>query len=116
VDDLAAAILDETAVLRVLSDADQHSGRAVRTARSWAVYHGTDLNSEGCGFREPVGFSDIADAIVAMEDSAGFGPGRLGSEIERAVLIGRQMSRDGVQHNVYKMSFSKLENQTRYRD
>jgi hypothetical protein len=60
--------------------------------------------------------SDIAAAIVASEDGAGCGRGRMGSEIARAVLIGRQTSRDGVQHNVYKMPFSTVENQTRYRN
>jgi hypothetical protein len=115
-DDLTAAIRDETAILPVPSDAHRHLGHAVRSAQGWAVYDGTDPGSEECGFGETVSFPDIADAIAAIEDSVGCGRGRMGSEIARAVLIGRQTSRDGVQHNVYKMPFSKVENQTRYRN
>jgi hypothetical protein len=59
------------------------AGRAVRTAQGWAVYHGTDSNSEKCGFGEPASFSDIADAIVAIENRQGFGQARMGNETPR---------------------------------
>jgi hypothetical protein len=115
-DGLAAVIADETPDLHVLSHADRHSGHAVRTAQGWAVYHGAGLSSGGSGFGKPFSFSDIADSIVAIEDRAGFGPGRMGSEMAHAVLVGQQTSRDGVQHNVYKMPIREAENQTRYRN
>ena len=108
--DLPAVIPDDA----VLSDADRHS--VVRTARDWVVYHLPDANSEEPGFCEAISFSDIDDAIVAIEDRAAFGRESMGSEIAGAVLVGWQTSRDGVQHDVYKMPFGKAENQTRYRD
>jgi hypothetical protein len=115
-DDLAAVIPDETAVLHVPSQAGRHSGRAVRTAQGWAVYHGADPSSEGCGFGEPISCGDIGEAIVAIEDRAGFGHERMGSEIAHAVLVGQQTSRDGVKHNVYKMPIRKVTNHTRFRN
>src|ERR1700733_5828844 len=109
-DDSAAAIPDET---QVLSDTEWHSGHSVRTEQDWVVYHLPDPNSEECGFGEAVSFSDIGDAIVAIEDRAEFDRESMGSEIAGAVLIGWQTSRDGVQHDVYKMPFGKTKNQTR---
>lgn len=115
-DDLAAATWYETAVLCVLTDAERYLGHAVRTAQGWAAYDGTHPNPEGNGFNELGSFMDIADAKVAVEDSAGFCRQWAGSEITSATFIGQKTSRDGVQHNVYKMPFSKVENQTRFRD
>jgi hypothetical protein len=114
-DDLPAVILDETAALQAPT-ADRNLGRAVRTAQGWTVYHGADSGSEACGFGKPASFSDIADAIVAIEDRAGFGRRRMGSEIASAVLVGRQISRDGVQHNVYEMPICEVEDETRFRN
>jgi hypothetical protein len=112
---LAMAIPDAIAVLRVLNAADRRSGNAVRTSRGWAGYYATDPNSERCGVGEPVRFSDIVDAIAAIENRVGLGLVWVGSETTR-VFIGQQMPRDGAQHNVYEMPFSKAEDQTRYRD
>jgi hypothetical protein len=112
-DDLTVAVRDESAVL---NDADLHSTHAVRTAHGWTVCQRLDANSEGCGFAEPLCFTDIDDAIGAIEDSVEIGRGRLGSQVPQATLIGWQSSRDGVQHDVYKMPVSTVEDQTRYRD
>jgi hypothetical protein len=80
------------------------------------VFHLPDPGSPELGFCEAVSLSDIDDAIVAVEDRAEFDRESLGSEIAGAVLIASQISRDGVQHDVYKMPFGKIENQARYRD
>jgi hypothetical protein len=58
-DDLATAIPGETAVLCVLNAADWRSGHALRTARGWAVYYGTDpkLPAMGSKRNSPSGSS-----------------------------------------------------------
>jgi hypothetical protein len=115
-DDLPLATLSETLALCVPRDGEQHPGYAIRTAGGWAVYDRAGRSSQGSVPDTLCSFEDIADAMVAVEDSAGFDRGRVGSEIAGAALIGQQMSGDGVQHNVYKLPFSKVENQARYRD
>jgi hypothetical protein len=110
--DLAIAIPHDA----VPGDADQHSGPAVSRAQDWVVYHLPDPDSEESGFCEAISFSDIDDAIVAIEDRAEFDRELMGSQIPGAVLIAWQTSRDGVQHNVYKMPLGKTKDQTRYRD
>ena len=110
--DLAVAIPRDA----VLSDPDQHSGSVVRRAQDWVVYHLPDASAEESGLCEAISFSDIADAIVAIEDRAAFDRETMGSEIRGAVLVAWQTSRDGVQRDVYKMPFGKTKDQTRYRD
>ncbi len=106
-DDLAAPTWYETAILCVLTRAERYLGHAVKTAQGWAAYE--DIDEIGV-------FPDITSAKDAIEYSSDLDRPGAGSEITGGVLIGRQTSRDGVQHNVYKMPVSAIENQTRYRD